>query len=252
MRLHLTLRARRDCTQDDPPNRGIMGRITDALDGTAYADHRDGRQSTFVFSDLVPPRPQYDKGDELALVIASPHDAYLSALASDFQTDPEFNVGEYPFEVVAGEGRDPDVGEPGSAGMLETLSGVYLPVTEFEGERFDATHEQVQKFRKWVGRTVQHRLDNDPGGPDPTEEPTDPFDDYRHRKTYAFPLQIAENFEGNAAATKWHLYYEVRDEHHRAVLNYLLDAGLGARTAYGFGCLAPAGTWAGLSEVVDG
>lgn len=68
------------------------------------------------------------KNTTRTLLVASFDRHRLNRIAADFGQTPELNIGEMPFNIEAITSITPDVGTPGSCGVLETGTGVHLRI----------------------------------------------------------------------------------------------------------------------------
>jgi CRISPR/Cas system endoribonuclease Cas6 (RAMP superfamily) len=145
------------------------------------------------------------------------------------------------FETRAAKPLETGVGDPGSAGVLTTTSGVVVTVEQPSENDHGATptywshrEHSPEAFKTALHRTAGHVLEHEAGLERPSLRL---FDEYGHRKTYGVRVDVTPAETITLIASKWDLRYEVRDDAHRAALNELLARGVGAKRSYGFGML---------------
>lgn len=240
--LVLRLRAERDCAWERQYHRKIRGRFDQALEGSAFDGVHDTKRAAFTFGEPTPYASEIGAGESLGLIVAAPDADILRAIADDLRDDPTLTAGAFVFEVRAADPVEVDVGPPGTVGSLTTASGAVLTV-EPDHETNDGIptywtdrKHDVETFRENLIQTVDRLIRKETDG-EPLE--ADPFDRYEHRKTYAADITVTPQQQLTLIASKWDLDYEVRDDHHRRVLNTMLTHGIGSKRAYGFGCLTP-------------
>lgn len=250
MRLLVRLRARMDAAYDNAYHHKLRGRLWEALDGTAYeASHDEDRPVGFSFSNPFPPGDMRE-GDERTLLVAAPQEELLAAVADDFTSNRELNVGEMPFRVTEVSALDPDVGEPGSAGTIETGTGVLVRIPPWRADEYgiekrgdDAIFWRPRHGMEPFVTQVENNLDrkHDLFAPDyrsgPSESDHELFDSYELIKTFAVPLTVTQGRTMTYVLSKWRLGYQVRDDDHRRHLNLALDTGIAERNALGLGFL---------------
>lgn len=249
MRLMVDLRALADATYQTSYHHKLRGRLWRALEGTEFEDeHGDGEPMGLAYSNIFP-WGEIAEGDKRTLLVASPREELLAAIAENLQADPEFNVGEMAFEVDGLSSLDVDVGEPGTRGVIETATGVVVRLYDrhrdeygIDGEHGDSpTYWQpehtIEPFRDAVTENLQQKHDR--FAPEyrsgPLAVDSDLFEGYELLKTYALPTTVTEGVELDLVLSKWRLEYRVRDDPHRKQLNLALDTGIGGRNALGFG-----------------
>lgn len=238
--LLLRLEVERDCAWERRYHRKIRGRFDQALQGSNYDGLHDTDRAAFTWSDPMPYSSELEAGDELHLLVSAPDRGILAAIASDLEDEPRITAGAFVFDVRAAIPIEADVGTPGSEGTIRTSSGVLLTVEpDYEGETSTPTYwtereHTVDVFRENLQQSTNRLLEHET---ELDQLEIDPFDDYHHRKTYAVDVEVVPGQDVTVIASKWGLGYEVRDEHHRDVLNTLLGTGIGAKRAYGFGML---------------
>jgi len=242
------LRARADTAYDNAYHHKLRGRIWKALEGTEYDDiHDANRPKPFTYSNPFPPGDMAE-GDSRTLLIASPNEELLAHVATNLKDDPELNIGEMPFTVEDISPLDPDVGEPGTSGTLESGTGVVvrIPPWRFEEYGIDHNHDEAEFWRpehtmEPFRNQIEANLDKKHGLfcpdylPGPSEWGGSLFDGYELIKTFALPVTPTQGQQETWVLSKWKLDYTVRDDDHRRHLNLLLDVGLGERNSLGFG-----------------
>jgi CRISPR-associated endoribonuclease Cas6 len=248
VRILTRLRARADAAYDNAYHHKLRGRIWQALADTDFdAVHDENRPKPFTYSNPFPPG-EMREGDERTLLVASPEEELLAQVAADLQEDRELNVGEMPFRVDSISALSPDVGEPGTAGTIETGTGVLvrIPPWRFEEYGIDSEHDEAEfwrpehttePFRTQVEANLdrKHELFCPEYLPGPSEVGGELFDGYELLKTFAIPVTPTQGVEETWVLSKWRFDYTVRDDHHRRHLNLALDVGIGERNSLGFG-----------------
>lgn len=250
MRLLIRLHARADAAYDDQYHHALRGRIWRALSGTEYDDEHDSEEPTgLCYSNPFPP---YDmaEGDARTLLISSTDRGLLGAIAADLDSDREFNIGEMPFEVTDLSLLSPDVGEPGTRGIIETGTGVLVRLsprrceefgieTDGENPTFWRPDHTMAPFMARVEDALdrKHRYLCPSDLPGPSSRDHDLFERYELIKTFALPVTVTQGVEMTYILSKWRLGYNVHDEHHRRHLNFALDTGIGDRNRLGLGFL---------------
>ncbi len=251
MRVLARLSARADATYDNSYHHKLRGRMWRALEGTTYDDAHDTNEPPgFTFSNPFPPG-DLREGDERTLLVASPDEELLAYVAEDFQQNSELNVGEMPFTVTGLSVVEPDVGEPGSTGVLESGTGLLIRIPPWRCEEYRIDHPGSDTATFWqpefgmvpLRNQIEANLDAKHGRyapdhlPGPSERPGELFDGYELIKTFAVPIEVTQGQKMTYVLSKWRLPYTVRDDHHRRHLNLALSCGLGERNALGLGFL---------------
>lgn len=268
MRILVSITARRDAAYDNAYHHKLRGRIWQALADSPYDDRHDAPVLPgFSYSNPFPPRDMRE-GDERTLIVASPDEQLLSYIAADLLDDRELNIGDMPFRVEDVRPLDPDVGPPGTSGVLETGTGILVELPPWSREQYGIT-ELDQEYTDRDARTywrprhttapffeqLTNNLDRKHGrfGPADQPGPSDAdgqlFDAYELIKKYSLPVQVTTEQSLTVVVTKWRFEYRVRDEHHRRHLNLALDTGLGDRNALGFGFMNDREGIDGLDEI---
>lgn len=242
------LRARADTAYDNAYHHKLRGRIWKALEGTKYdAIHDENRPKPFTYSNPFPPGDM-EEGDSRTLLVASPDEALLAHVAADLKDEPELNIGEMPFTVEEISPLDPDVGEPGASGTLESGTGVVVRIPPWRFEEYGINHDHeeaefwrpehtIEPFRNQIEANLdkKHSLFCPDYLPGPSECSGSLFDGYELIKTFALPVTPTQEQQETWVLSKWKLDYTVRDDDHRRHLNLTLDVGLGERNSLGFG-----------------
>lgn len=245
MRVLLDLQAEANASYDPEYHGRLRSRVWDALEGTKSDEH-GAETPGFVFSN---PFPWGDlaAGDERQLLIASPREEVLAHISADLLDNPEVHAGTMPFQVMDATAVDPDVGPPGTEGVLETATGVYAVTPppylddpdEYDDETFWRPEHGMDAFLEHVETQLQRNHDrfmpsSDPG---PKELDSPLFEQFEMLKKYWLDVQLTGDTEWTVLVSKWRFPYRVRDDHHRRHLNLALDVGIGRRTPLGFGFL---------------
>lgn len=221
-----------------------------ALEGSEFDSRHDEEQPAgLCFSNPFPPRDMTE-GDERTLLVAAPERAMLSVITNDFDNNRELNIGEMPFEVTDVSLLAPDVGEPGTRGVLDTGTGVLARIPPWRCEEYgietdgeNATFWEPEHTIEPLKTQLENNLDqkHDLFCPDdlpgPTERSNDLFNSYELIKTFAVPVTVTQGVEMTYILSKWRFGYEVKDDHHRRHLNLALDTGIGGRNTLGLGFL---------------
>lgn len=248
MRVLVRLRARRDVAYDNTYHHKLQGRIWNALKDTPYDElHDKNMPMPFTYSNPFPPRDM-QQGDERTLLIASPEEDLLAHAAADLKDDPELNIGEMPFHVTEFTSLAPDVGEPGTSGVIETGTGVLvrIPPWRFDEYGLDIDYDEAEFWRpehtiEPFQNQIEANLDKKHGLycpdylPGPSDVEGNLFDGYELLKTFAIPVEPTIGECETWVLSKWKFNYTVRDDAHRRHLNLALDVGIGERNSLGFG-----------------
>lgn len=240
-----------DTVYDEQYHHKLRGRMWRALDGTKFESlHSEDQLIGLSFSNPFPPG-NLQEGDHRTLLVAAPQRDLLGVIAEDFTANPELNIGEMPFEVEDVSLLAPDVGEPGTRGVVETGTGVLVrippwraedyPNVETDGEHgtFWRPEHTVEPLKKQLEANLdqKHDLFCPDDLPGPSDVEGDLFDSYELIKTFALPTTVTQGVEQTLILSKWQFGYDIRDDHHRRHMNLALDTGLGERNALGFGFL---------------
>lgn len=248
MRLLIRLQARADTAYNEAYHHKLRGRIWRCLQGTEFEELHDADHPVgLCFSNVFPPG-RIEEGDQRTVLIAASNRDLLRAIAGGLIDDREFNVGEMPFRVEEVTGITPDVGEPGTRGVLESGTGllVRIPPWQFEEYDIDPPSEEpefwkpkhtLEPLRTQLEDNLDQKHDrfcpDDLPGPSDVDGPL--FEDLELIKTFAVPVTVTQGVERTFVLSKFRFGYRVRDDHHRRHLNLALDTGLGERNALGLG-----------------
>lgn len=245
MRVLIDLEAEMDAAYDTEYHGKLRGRIWEALRDTPYDEHGADTPG-FTFSNPFP-WGDIEEGDELKLLVASPREEQLAYITADFLENPEVYAGSMPFGVTDARPLDPDVGPPGTEGVLETATGVYAVTPpqylddpdEHDDETFWRPEHGMEAFFDHIETQLQRNHDrfmpSSYLGPGEVDEPL--FEEYEMIKKYWLDVQLSGGTEWTVLVSKWEFPYRVRDDRHRRHLNLALDVGIGRRTPLGFGFL---------------
>ncbi|UVE52258.1 CRISPR-associated endoribonuclease Cas6 (plasmid) [Haloferax larsenii] len=250
MRLLARLSARADTAYDNSYHHKLRGRIWRALKNTEYEQyHDDNRPVGFAYSNPFP-YGDLSEGDERTLLVSAPQEQLLAAVAEDFIADRELNIGEMPFHIDELTSLNPDVGEPGTTGTLETGTGVLVRIPQWRADDYGIEpagdqaimwrpEHSMEPFITQIEDNLdkKHDLFCDDYLPGPSDTDYDLFDSYELIKTFAIPLTVTQGTEITCVLSKWRFEYQVRDNDHRRHLNLALDTGIGERNGLGLGFL---------------
>lgn len=248
MRLLVRLRAEADAAYVSDYHRGLAGRVWQGLDRPEFDDiHESGEPSGICFSNVFPVE-EIEEGDRRNVLISAAQDGVLQAIAADLIEDREFNAGEMPFSVKEVTGISPDVGEPGTEGVLETASGLVVRIPHYKFEEYDIDapgtapefwkpEHSLEPLRVQLENNLdrKHNLFCADHLPGPSDVDGPLFTSYEHIKTYALPVTVTEGETHTHVVSKFRFGYRVRDDDHRRHLNLALDTGLAERNSLGFG-----------------
>lgn len=230
----------------DPEYHGrLRARIWDALRDTPYDEH--GVETPgFAFSNPFP-WGDIQEGDERQLIISSPREEMLAYITADLLENPHIHAGSMPFNVEDVQPLEPDVGPPGTEGVLETSTGVYSVTPrkylenpdKYEDETFWRPEHGMEAFFDHIETQLQrnHEQFMPKSIPGPKEVDESLFESYEMIKNYWINVQFSGGTEWKVLVSKWRFPYRVRDDQHRHHLNLALDVGIGRRTPLGFGFL---------------
>jgi CRISPR-associated endoribonuclease Cas6 len=248
MRLLIRLRSLADSKYDNTYHDALRSRIWKALENTKYEkEHDKNRPAGFCFSNPFPPKDLHE-GDKRTLLVSAPQESLLTHVARDLLRERKLNIGEMPFRVEEVSELDPDVGEPGTRGVIETGTGVVCRIPQRNAKSYDIEPEgtgaiywrpkhTLRPFRSQIQQNLdrKHRLFCQDYLPAPCETDFRLFNSYDLIKTYALPVTVTTDQELTYVVSKWRLGYTVQNDDHRRHLNLALDTGLGERNALGFG-----------------
>jgi len=247
MRLLVRLSARADTAYDTVYHHKLRGRLWETLEGTEFGErHDENIPSEFCYSNPFPP-DDMEAGDRRTLLVASPYEELLSHVARNLQTDRELNIGEMPFHVEGLSQLAPDVGEPGTSGIIESGTGVVVRIPPRRFEDYGIAREgdtaafwrpeyTTEPFRTQITNNLDRKHGRVyPERPGPSKRAGPLFDTHELIKTFALPVTVTTGEQMTYVLSKWRFEYTVRDNHHRRHLNLALDCGIGERNALGFG-----------------
>lgn len=250
MRLLIRLRAEADAAYDNAYHHKLRGRLWKGLRGTEHDELHDAERPVGLSFSNVFPWGDIKEGDERSVLVASTDQDLLGSVAEGLVNDRDFNVGEMPFRVEEVTTVAPDVGEPGTRGILETGTGVLVRIPPWRADEYgienngdEAIFWQPEHSIKPLKTQLENNLDKkhrlfcDDHLPGPSESEGDLFDEYNLIKTFAVPVEVTQGVKMTYVLSKWEFGYRVRDDHHRRHLNLALDAGIGERNALGLGFL---------------
>lgn len=250
-RLHLSLRARSDFSYNSAYHHKLRGCIWSLLKGTEYENEHDQNKPLGITYTGLIPWGDAKKGDTKTITISATREPLLAEIAKSALENPEFNIGEMPFEVVELTQSTADVGEPGSQGIIETNTGVYTGFDQEEAEDYGISpggndehywrpSDPLSAFTQKTEDNLQtkwERLDLDTRYDGPQELDGPVFDTCELMKTFWTPLTLTQGVTHTTCLSKWKFRYTVRSEAHREVLNVALAAGIGERNGLGLGAL---------------
>ena len=248
MRLLIRLRAHADAVYNEAYHHKLRGRIWRSLNGTRFEQLHDADHPTgLCFSNIFPPG-SIDEGDQRTVLISSVKKDLLRAIASGVIEDRVFNIGEMSFRIEEVTSISPDVGEPGTHGVLESGTGllIRIPPWRFDEYGIDAPSDEPEFWKpKHTLEPLRTQLENNLAQkhndllpedlPSPSDVQGPLFSDVELIKTFAIPVTVTQGVERTFILSKFRFGYRIRDEHHRRHLNLALDAGLGERNALGLG-----------------
>jgi hypothetical protein len=152
MRLLVRLRSTAAASYMDNYHHKLRGRLWYSLEGTRF-DERHGASDPLglSFSNPFPPG-DLEEGDPRTLLVASPHEDLLTHVARDLKEAPSLEIGSMLFEVEDLSVLEPDVGEPGTRGTIETGTGVLVRITPEHRKRYgiDAARNLAARLRDAV------------------------------------------------------------------------------------------------------
>lgn len=244
-----SLSARANAAYDNTYHHKIRGRLWGALDGTEFDErHGSGEPPGFTYSNPFPPKDMHE-GDERTLLVASPNEYLMAHVADDLLEDRELNIGEMPFRVKEVTTLDPDVGEPGTKGVIETGTGLLVRIPPWRCDEYGIDHPGGDTAVFWrpehtteplvtqleANLDKKHGLYGQDHLPGPSDVDGELFNSYELIKTFAIPIEVTQGETMTYVLSKWRFGYTVRDDHHRRHLNLALDCGLGERNSLGLG-----------------
>lgn len=248
MRLLVHLRARAEADYVTAYHRELAGRLWRALDKPRFdALHDSDAPPGFCFSNPFPVG-SVAAGDRRRLLIAAVDEAVLEAIAASLQAEPEVTIGEMAFTVEEITLVTPDVGEPGTQGIIESATGLVVRIpprrfaeygidVESDAPEFWKPEHSLRPLKRQLEQNLdrKHELFAPDHHPGPSAVDGDLFNEYELIKTYALPVTVTAGVEETYVLSKFRFGYRVRDETHRRHLNLALDTGIGERNSLGFG-----------------
>lgn len=255
MRLKIELQATADAAYDTNYHHKLRGRLGTPLQDTVHeSDHGTSPQTpaSFTMSNIFE-WGEIREGEQYALFVSSPREDVLSAIASDLQSNPEFNVGGMQFQVTDIKPVQLDVGEPGTEGYLTTATGVLVRIYKDEYGTYGLTPDDNPDYRCWeekhtlepFSKKIKSNLDWKHDHyereylPGPSESDHSLFTEHDFVKTYWLDMEVTTGVVVPYLVSKWYLKYEVQDNDHRRHLNLALETGIGERNGMGLGFLNP-------------
>lgn len=235
MKLIIELTAAADCEYDQiraPYTVGsrIRNTVREHCPGVYDHDGDDPTPWTFALPEWQ--RNGFKRGDTAYLVVSSFERDVLEAVSQSVQDRPEIGMGRMIFDVERGF-TETNAVRIGERGRIRTRTGVLVTV-EPHGDTWWREEDGANVFRQRIEENVHYQACS-LGLGDWDDDPIRLFDDHEFVKTFAHPVQVTESTDTLIIASKWVFDYQVRDRRHRDYLNVALDAGIGAKTAYGFG-----------------
>lgn len=251
MRLLFELKARQSVEYPRSNHDKIRGVIWSALEGTRFDSvHDEGLPVGICPSNVFPWSQTIPEGDTRHFLVASPHEDALSAIARSHPVGSELNIGEMPFTVEDISVVEPNVGAPGTTGILETSTGVYTRLTDETCEQYgiepyqtgdtfwsSESNHPIGAFRDYVEQNLQMKHDefHFPHLDGPKESEGSLFEKETIQKEFAAHIPVSPNHTTQAILTKWRFNYRVRDADHRRHLQLALSTGIGGRNTQGLG-----------------
>lgn len=249
MRVLVRLTADSDAAYRSDYHHKLRGCIWRPLEGTPAGDlHGDRTTVPFCFSNPFPVHETFREGEQYTVLISSPHERVLATLEERLTKGTPWNIGDAPFTVDSVTRVEPDVGEPGTSGVIQTDTGVYCRIPEEMWDEYGLDVPYNTDVVSWdpdmpLSVFMERLSDNlrwkhDTFCPDYLPAPDaaeDVFDSFDHQDTYSITTEVSTAQEWTFVVNKWRFEYTVRDTHHRRWLNLALETGLGWRNALGFG-----------------
>lgn len=256
MRLLVKLKAVADAAYNPFHKHNLRGRIWQCFGDDWSNEHGSEKGIGLSFSNIYPVK-DIEKGDIQHVLIASPRDEVLNEIAGDLVLNQEFNIGNMMFTVEDVNIVVPDVGEPGTRGVLETETGVFCAFTKDVAEKHGLPTDKITEgdeetqlyWRQEHGMeplqdVIRHSLhhsqewfgDGTYTSPLGSEYPLfTSFEPIKDPVTYPVKFTPSTGVTQTLIVSKWKLAYHVKDQAHRHHLNLALDTGLGQRREHGFG-----------------
>ncbi len=249
MRLLTRLKARAATEYDNTYHNNLRGCVWRGLDGTKYAEkHDEPVPLGYCFSNPFP-WGDLEEGDTRHVIISAVEEELLAHVAREFLDNPELNIGEMPFTIEDVSEVTPDVGEPGTTGVIQTDTGVCVRLSPEQCEEYgiDEGYDEadtywrprhsMEPFLDAIAQNAQwkHEMFGPDATPGPEEMSHDLFTGYEHIRNFSIPVTVSRGVTTEIVLSKWRFDYEVQNDAHRKHLNMLLDTGLGERNGFGFG-----------------
>lgn len=269
MRILVKLKTSRSCKYVHKYHHKVQGRIWKALKNASVDElnndtgdislpnqlidelHNTSEIPKFAFSNPFP-RKEYDQNEISNLLISSPHPVIIELIQNSLEKNTEFNIGEMPFTVDEMSIITPDVGSVGSKGILQSSTGVYIPLTKEHREKYDIEGFRasdkiswtpgytIQAFNERLIENVQWKLQTLQNKKAPTPDHiNDLFEAIEFGDTYPVEIPIGNDVTDTFTfiVTQVRCEYTVTSQDHRRWLNTILDTGLGWRNTLSFGML---------------
>ena len=258
VRANVALDATADAAYDTSYHHNLRGRLNRPFEGVEEFDeiHESNEPLGLTFSNIYPWN-SIEEGDRRYVTVSSPCSKIIDVVLADLATNPRFDIGQMRFEAVDASRTIPDVGGPGTEGVLETETGLLATFTEDVAEEYgldtsEFTEESDSRLYwrpehgyKALEGCIKHSLHQshqrfgDDSYRSPIEVDRSLFEGYtpikKPKPTYSIPFQPATGVTQTLVLTKWYFDYRVRDDEHRYHLNLALDRGIGHRRDHGFG-----------------
>ncbi len=235
MKLVVELEAAADCAYDNiraPYTVGSRIRNVVQQHCPEVYDHDGNDPTPWTFALPEWQSSGYARGETAYFVVSSYEKDVLAAVSQSLQKRPEVGMGQMIFDVERAF-TETNAVRIGESGRIRTRTGVVVSV-EAHDDTWWREEDGSNVFRQRIEENVHYQACN-LGIADWDADPIRLFDDHDLVKTYAQPLQVTDSTDTLIIASKWVFDYDVRDQQHRDYLNLALDAGIGAKTAYGFG-----------------
>jgi CRISPR-associated endoribonuclease Cas6 len=254
MRLLLELTATKDMKYDVVYHHKLRGQLWNLLKDTPLEElHGVSRIPTFTFSNPFP-RENYTEGQTAYLLISSTHYDLIQTFEKQLRDTFNLQIGEMEFKIENIKQTIPDVGEPGSTGVLQCDTGIHLRIDKKHREKYDIQGNfgenqsiswtpdyPLQLFHERFLDNLNWKLDTttDTGIEKPTRF-NEVIDEVEFGEVYPIKVPVTtqpEGYKKTFVVPEVRFNYIVRNESHRIWLNTLLDCGCGWRNALGFGFL---------------
>jgi CRISPR-associated endoribonuclease Cas6 len=248
MRLLLNLQSKREQAYQNEYHHKLRGLIWSKLDGTPFERfHDETDDPTFSYSNPFP-RKDYKENENSTLIIASIHNEIINYLDSALGENETISIGEMEFTVESTSTLSPDVGEPGTSGIIQCSTGAYIPLHKTHREKFEIADPYdvediswtpdhgLYPFKSRITDNIEWKTEKIlPNRGSYPKSFDDVFEGVNFGNTYAMEIPVTTGTQIPFIVTQARFSYNVRDDMHRRVLNTLLDTGIGWRTTLGFG-----------------